>query len=1183
MNNIIKILTNPLLISIIGLIALSVVIWFGGPLIAISDSKPLESDFSRLLAILVITLIWGLNNFRVQNKQKKKDADMLGDIAQSQTDKSSAQDSRSLEESKVLQQHFQEAQAILKSSKKHGTNEGNTPIHELPWYIIIGPPGSGKTTALINSGLRFPLAEKMGQQPLKGVGGTRNCDWWFSDEAILIDTAGRYTTQDSDQASDSAGWTSFLNLLRKHRPKQPINGVILSISLSELMLQPETERRQHANNIKLRLQELYENLGIQFPVYVLFTKCDLIAGFNEYFDNLTRQERQQIWGMTFPGAENFESHFDLSTFKEEYDALLRRLNDRLQWRMQEERDLSRRALILGFPAELAALKEMTTQFLDTTFKPSNFDKTVNLRGVYFTSGTQEGTPIDRVMGALAHNFGLDRQNVPAYSGQGKSFFLTQLFRNVIFPEAMLAGSNRLYEQKQSLLRKGAYVLALVTTIAAVGLWTSNYTEINSQIATLDQHVNEYAQEHALISANGTDPAELLAPLMALQQAQSSANDSRSFFSQSGLSQMSSLGPASDDAYHRTLQLQFFPRLVNLLTDVLNSNEATLDEIFFTLKTYLMLADPERFDDEQVTQWFRQTWENQFPGNTEQQTQLQQHLKTLFHIGFTPITLDESLVRTARQELKKIPLAKRIYSSLKQKAENTLPTFFLSSILDTEEQQIYLNKRDVEEPLKGIPGLFTKEGYDALFMEESIKMTKATSKDDWIFGKSDDNKKEKIDTKALHKDVESLYISDFEKHWNGLFNNIKISKFKHFEQSVDMLENLAGSKSSMMRVLETININTDLRNKPNLLQKAGAKNLKKLGKVGKKAAKKVKSDIPLTPVGKELRKRFSKLIALTDSVKGNPPELQRHLKSLISLQDYLNEISVAADPQAAALQASITRMKTNGKDIIGKLRRDSKRIPKPVSQWFQSISASAWSIMLKASRQNLNTQWKNQIIAKYDQSIKNRYPIYKAGKQETSLRDFSDFFASDGEYQQFLNQKLRPFIRTGGRSWSLKVLDGQSIGISKRALRQIKRGETISNAFFPKGSENIGMKFRLKPSILDAKVKRFTLTMDGEKVTYRHGPTRSSSHSWPFTDDPESSKISLRFETSGNKIDKHYKGTWAFFKLLDSSRVKSSSSGDKFKVTFNIENYTAKYELKANSVINPFNLAELHAFRIPGKL
>jgi type VI secretion system protein ImpL len=79
-------------------------------------------------------------------------------------------------------------------------------LYELPWYVIIGAPGSGKTTALRNAGLKFPLADQMGEQAVRGVGGTRNCDWWFTDQAVLIDTAGRFTTQDSDQATDKATW-----------------------------------------------------------------------------------------------------------------------------------------------------------------------------------------------------------------------------------------------------------------------------------------------------------------------------------------------------------------------------------------------------------------------------------------------------------------------------------------------------------------------------------------------------------------------------------------------------------------------------------------------------------------------------------------------------------------------------------------------------------------------------------------------------------------------------------------------------------------------------------------------------------------------------------------------------------------------------------------------------------------
>ena len=125
---------------------------------------------------------------------------------------------------------------------------------------------------------------------MAGVGGTRQCDWWFTDQAVFIDTAGRYTTQDSHAASDAREWQTFLQLLRRYRPVQPINGVIVTVSVPDL-LQGGAELEQQAVAVDRRLQELRERLGQPFPVYLLVTKADLLAGFVEFFDPLDARER----------------------------------------------------------------------------------------------------------------------------------------------------------------------------------------------------------------------------------------------------------------------------------------------------------------------------------------------------------------------------------------------------------------------------------------------------------------------------------------------------------------------------------------------------------------------------------------------------------------------------------------------------------------------------------------------------------------------------------------------------------------------------------------------------------------------------------------------------------------------------------------------------------------------------
>ena len=187
----------------------------------------------------------------------------------------------------------------LATLKKAGGGKGDY-LYDLPWYVLIGPPGAGKTTALVNSGLKFPLSRGATPAAVAGVGGTRYCDWWFTEDAVLIDTAGRYTTQDSDAKADKQSWFAFLDLLKKNRPRQPINGVMVAISLEDLMTLSPAEIAAHANAIRARLLELHDRLKVDFPVYALFTKADLVAGFMEFFGNLGEQRPQAGLGRDVP-------------------------------------------------------------------------------------------------------------------------------------------------------------------------------------------------------------------------------------------------------------------------------------------------------------------------------------------------------------------------------------------------------------------------------------------------------------------------------------------------------------------------------------------------------------------------------------------------------------------------------------------------------------------------------------------------------------------------------------------------------------------------------------------------------------------------------------------------------------------------------------------------------------------
>jgi type VI secretion system protein ImpL len=185
-----------------------------------------------------------------------------------------------------------EAVGTIRNSRL-GRASGARALYELPWYMVIGNPAAGKSSAITQSGLQFPFADP---KAIPGVGGTRQCDWFFTAEGILLDTAGRYAVQ----AADREEWHGFLGLLKKHRPRAPVNGIVIAVSIAELRGDDTESVLQLARSLRQRVQDLIERLAVFAPVYVMFTKADLVAGFADFFADAEAAERERPWGATMP-------------------------------------------------------------------------------------------------------------------------------------------------------------------------------------------------------------------------------------------------------------------------------------------------------------------------------------------------------------------------------------------------------------------------------------------------------------------------------------------------------------------------------------------------------------------------------------------------------------------------------------------------------------------------------------------------------------------------------------------------------------------------------------------------------------------------------------------------------------------------------------------------------------------
>jgi len=1201
-------LVHPWTLAILGLIAIALVIFIIGPLLAIGAWRPLETLPSQLVLIGLIAGTYLLIKLVGWLRARRQNRAVVAALAAEQGG-AAAEGA----EVKQLRTRFEQALAALRDmrlQKQQGFwssfsfRYGRRYLYELPWYVIVGAPGSGKTTALLNSGLRFPLAERFGAGSIKGVGGTRNCDWWFADQAVLIDTAGRYTTQDSDPDGDRKAWEGFLELLKGSRPRRPLNGLLVTISVADLLLFTAAQRAEHAATLRRRVDELQQKLGLRLPVYLLVTKCDLLAGFMDYFADGDKLERGQPWGFTFDNSA-VQADGIAARYGAEFDLLTRRLLNGVIERVQAERNRDRRARIYGFPQQFGGLRTVLGELVAVLSGTSSFAVAPLVRGVYFVSGTQEGTPLDRMMGALARDLRIDRGLLPPNQSTGRSFFLSQVLSDIVFAEADLVGTNLAWERRRVRLIWSTYALTALVSGALLFGWTVSFFKNSADVDAFGARVAELRKKADQTPAVNLEArgADLPAVLPVLDYAVDLARPESSvgWLRRLGLYQGGKLRDVAAYTYQGMLRDGLLPRITLRIEQLMRESADNPVRQYESLKAYVMLHSQDHFDRAALQKFVN--WDINYnladTLSPDQREAATAHLDALFALADIASrgAQDDQLLGRVRDNLARTDLAGRIYGRLKLlSSKSGLPCFTISRVAGPNADAVFVLPAQHESVCDGVEGFYSFDGYHRDFDRNLLEVSaQLASEESWVLGPGTREAQAADALKApkVADAVRDLYLNEYIQRWDEFLRNVRLVKPAGLQQARDQAELLVQQKSPLVLLTKAMVHETTLVIPPDqqdLVDKARSKvaGLVQSGQnqldvlLGGGAPKAAANAVG--PPEKKVDDHFASLHDMLKNPGGDaPPQLAPEItQALQAAQQFLSKAVDAAGSRDA--MPSTEAVKNIGSQAV--------LIPDPMMKTLlTSLSKNSVSITMAGGGEIISSDLKEEIGQFCHRAIDNRFPFVRTAERDVPKEDFATLFKPGGLFDDFFVKKnLAQFVDTSTHPWSYRKIYGSSLGTDEATLKQFERAAAIRDAFFRNGAKEPSLQLSFSPVDMDSSISQFTLDVDGQKVVWQHGPISSTTVEWPGPAHSGQVRLSMSL------LDKRQLtyavdpvGSWALFHLFATMNVeRNARTPESFRVTFRIRDGSADgpeaiFNVVSGSVNNPFTLPELRDFRCPDKL
>lgn len=1030
-----------------------------------------------------------------------------------------------------------------------GQVAGAAALYELPWYMVIGNPAAGKSSAITHSGLQFPLGDS---QIVRGVGGTRNCDWFFTTEGILLDTAGRYSVIDADRAE----WFGFLDLLKRHRRQAPINGIIVAVSVAELRGDDPNLGINLAHSLRSRVQDLTERLEVFAPLYIVFTKVDLIAGFGDFFGDAERSERERVWGATMPYKRKAGSQDLLGFFDQGFDELVSGLNDMSLANMAHQRRSQMPAGVFTFPLEFAALKPSLRAFVATLFAENPFQFQPVFRGFYFTSALQEGEPVKTSSQRIAQRFGLQFSEPPApLHGRQHGFFLRELFGKVIFADQDLVAQYA--SKRKTQLKYAAFFATMLLFGACLGGWSWSYMGNRQLLANVQADLDQVVrlQEKRLDLQSRLEALEILQDRIEQLERY---RDSRPWSLRMGLYQ--------GDFIERKLREEYFAgarevmvkpvtaRIEALLAEMNGNPEqlaaaprvveaaaapvaasvpaqpyqeasaASVEDAYNALKTYLMLSDKAHAEPGHLNDQLTRYWRGWLEGNRgamprEQMIRSAERLMTFYLAqlddpSWPRIEQKLSLVEQARENLRRVvrglPARERVYADIKARAATRFPAMTVARIVGEQDQAVVAGSY-------AIAGGFTRQAWDK-FVAQAFReaANRELQSADWVLKTATrDDLTLEGSPEQIQKGLVDMYKAEYTREWQKFLLGVAIGELRGFDGAVAAMNRLGDPHSSPIAKLLNTSYQETSWDNPSASAGAALRKSEQgmldwfKERVMRRAPAVVNANVdiglqlepgqtgrPMGAVGRE----FAGLAGLVVAKDKDASLLRAYMEALSKLRSRLNQLKNQGDPGPGARQFMQQTLEGSGSELADALKyvdeqmlagmSDSQR--RALRPILVRPLMQVFAVIVAPSEAEINKTWLAQVYQPFQQSLANKYPFSPGSRIEASNAEIGQFFGPDGLVAKFVTGTMGPLVVRRGDVLAARTWADMGITLSPQVVARFPGWiAPLGAGGVANASAAAQTIFQIQPMPAPGTLE-YTVEIDGQQLRYRNTPPQWSN-------------------------------------------------------------------------------------------